>query len=219
MSDPGWIPIGPHTRMKGRVGPAVSHAMAGTAPLKDPMSSLFGHALAGLTLSAAFHRGRPPRRVWTFAAACALAPDMDWFAGLLRIPEGHHLSHRGMSHSLLAAALLAAAAMLIGFRPHLRSPRHWGCMLAAAFSHSLLDACTFGGTGVALLLPFSDARFVCAWQPIFVSPIPLSGKLLDWLLFSLGTELVWIGIPALLVLGIPRLLQRDRIRPAAEDLG
>jgi inner membrane protein len=101
--------------------------------------------------------------------------------------------------------------MLTGFRAHLRSPRHWTCLLAATFSHGLLDACTFGGTGVAFLLPFSKARFVCVWQPIFVSPIPLSGKLLDWLLFSLGTEVVWIGLPALLVLSAPRAFQWLRL--------
>ena len=175
------------------------------------MSSLFGHALAGLTISAAFTKGRPPRRIWAFAMACALAPDLDWFTGFLRLPFGNSLSHRGVSHSLIAAGLIAAAAMLIGFRPQLRSPRLWACMLAATFSHGLLDACTFGGTGVAFLLPFSEARFVCVWQPIFVSPIPLSGKLLDWLLFSLGTEVLWIGIPAAMVFGAPRAIQWVRL--------
>jgi len=176
------------------------------------MPSVLGHALAGLTISAAYTQGRPPRRTWILATACAVAPDLDWFTGFLKLSDGNSLSHRGMSHSLLAAALIAAAAMLIGFRPRLRSPRHWACMLSAAFSHGLLDACTFGGTGVAFLLPFSRARFVCLWQPIFVSPIPLSGRLLDWLLFSLGTEIVWIGIPACLVFGAPRAIQWIRLR-------
>ena len=176
------------------------------------MSSLFGHALAGLAISAAFTQGHPPRRTWALAAACTVAPDLDWFTGFLRFADGTSLSHRGMSHSLIAAVLIAVAAMLIGCRAHLRSPRHWACLLSAAFSHGLLDACTFGGTGVAFLLPFSKARFVCVWQPIFVSPIPLSGRLLDWLLFSLGTELVWIGIPAALVFAAPHAIQWLRLR-------
>ncbi|GLH72793.1 hydrolase [Geothrix limicola] len=176
------------------------------------MSSLFGHALAGLAISAATTQSRPPRRTWALAMACAVAPDLDWFTDFLGFADHSSLSHRGLSHSLLAALLIAAAAMLLGFRDQLRSPRHWACMLMAAFSHGLLDACTFGGTGVAFLLPFSAARFVCVWQPIFVSPIPLSGKLLDWLLFSLGTELVWIGIPAALIFAAPRLIQWARLR-------
>jgi inner membrane protein len=181
------------------------------------MSSLFGHALAGLTISAAFTRSRPPRRMAVLAVACAVAPDLDWFTRFLPSADGTSLAHRGMSHSLLAALFIAAAAMLIGFRPQLRSPRHWACLLAAAFSHSLLDAYTFGGTGVALLLPFSNARFVGVWQPIFVSPIPLSGKLLDWLLFSLGTELVWIGLPAALVFTAPRAIQWLRWKRSEES--
>jgi inner membrane protein len=176
------------------------------------MSSLFGHAMAGLAISAATTQGRPPRRVWALATACALAPDLDWFTAFFPALEGTTLTHRGLSHSLLAALLLAMTAMLLGFRSQLRSGRLWACMLAAAFSHSLLDACTFGGTGVALLLPFSDVRFVGVWQPIFVSPIPLSGRLLDWLLFSLGTELLWIGLPAALVFAAPRAFQWLRLR-------
>jgi inner membrane protein len=175
------------------------------------MPSILGHTLAGLTISAAFTQGNPPRRTWILATACAVAPDLDWFADFLKLSHETSLSHRGLSHSLLAAAGLASLAMVLGFRHRLGSPRHWGCMLAAAFSHSLLDACTFGGTGVALLLPFSSVRYVSVWQPIYVSPIPLSGKLWEWFLFSLGTEAVWIGIPALLVFTAHRTMAWSRL--------
>lgn len=180
------------------------------------MSSMFGHAVAGLTLSAAFTRGRPPRRVCIVAMACALAPDLDWFTGVLPIGEGHSLAHRGLSHSLVAAALITAAAMLIAFRDRLGSPRIWLCMAAATLSHGLLDAWTFGGTGVAFLAPFSDVRYVAHWQPLFVSPIPLSGRLLAWLLLSLGTELVWVGLPGLAVFLLARRWDR-RAAPQASS--
>ncbi|WLT31049.1 metal-dependent hydrolase [Geothrix sp. PMB-07] len=200
MLDPSGAAQGPPP------APTATPPSAGIA-----MSSLFGHALAGLAISAACTRSRPPRRVWAFAVACAVAPDLDWFMEFFQLSQRASLAHRGISHSLLAALLIAVAAMLIGFRPQLRSARLWTCMLAASFSHGLLDACTFGGTGVAFLLPFSNARFVGAWQPIFVSPIPLSGKLLDWLLFSLGTEIVWIGLPAAVVFFAPQTMQRLRL--------
>lgn len=181
------------------------------------MSSVFGHALAGLAISAAFTRGRPPRRVWIAATACAVAPDLDWFVDFFDLSARSDLLHRGLSHSLLAAGLIAGSAMALGFRTRLRSPSLWGCLLAAALSHGLLDACTFGGKGVALFLPFSDERFVCAWQPLFVSPIPLSRRLFEWLLLSLGTELLWIGTPALLLFGIPRLARAGH--PSAQEDG
>ena len=176
------------------------------------MSSIFGHALAGLAISGAFTKGRPPRRLWAVALACAIAPDLDWFTGFLQLPAGNSFTHRGLSHSLLAAMLVATLAMLVGFRPQLRSPGAWAGLACADGAHGRRDACALGGTGVSFLWPLSDARFVCIWQPIFVSPIPLSGKLLDWLLFSLGTELVWIGVPACLVFATPHALRWLRLR-------
>jgi inner membrane protein len=163
------------------------------------MPSLLGHAAAGLALNAAVTDGRAPRRTWALAAACAMAPDLDWFTAFLHLPYGHCLTHRGATHSLAAAALIASAAMLLSLRPHLRNPRLWLCLFAAAFSHGLLDACTLGGVGVAAFLPFSGERYVCVWQPIRVSPIPLSGRLWIRFLGALWTEAVWIGLPAILL--------------------
>lgn len=175
------------------------------------MPSFFGHAVAGYAISSAFHRGRPPRRVWILATACAVAPDLDWFTGFLDVQNRFGLAHRGLFHSLLAAGLLAALAVLLGLDRGRRTLRNGMCIALATFSHGLLDACTFGGTGVAFLQPFSDAHFVAFWQPIFVSPIPLSGRLTDWLLFSLGTEALWIGGPALLAILVSRFLGRVQL--------
>lgn len=168
------------------------------------MPSLFGHAAAGLALNAAITNGHAPRRTWVVATLCALAPDVDWFTAFLHLPYGHALTHRGVTHSLAAAALIAIAAMLLGLRTHLRSPRIWLCMFAAAFSHGLLDACTLGGVGVAAFWPLSHARYVCVWQPIGVSPIPLSAGLFTRFLAALWTEAVWIGLPALLLVTATR---------------
>ena len=178
------------------------------------MPSLLGHAAAGLALNATLAGDRPPRRSWALAAACALAPDLDWFTAFLHLPYGHALTHRGGAHSLLAAALLASAAMLLGLRPHLRQPRLWLALFAAAFSHGLLDACTLGGVGVAAFLPFSSERYVCLWQPIRVSPIPLTGRLWIRFLAALWTEAVWIGLPAILLVTAIRAARW--VRPAPE---
>jgi inner membrane protein len=161
------------------------------------MPSIFGHTAAGLGIALAFSEGRPSARLWATATICAVVPDVDWFGEFFHLPQA--LSHRGATHSLLAALCIAAAAMYLAFRPQLRSPRHWMCLLTAALSHGMLDACTFGGTGVAFFFPFSGTRFFSLWQPIFVSPAPLNGRLLDWFLFSLGTEILWIGVPTLLL--------------------
>ncbi len=174
------------------------------------MPSLLGHAVAGLALNAALAGPQAPRRSWILAVTCALAPDLDWFTAFLHLPYGHVLTHRGGAHSLLAAALLASAAMLLGLRPRLRQPRLWLALFAAATSHGLLDACTLGGVGVAAFHPFSQARYVCVWQPIRVSPIPLSGRLWIRFLGALWTEAVWIGLPAILLLTATRAARWTR---------
>lgn len=53
---------------------------------------------------------------------------------------------------------------------------HFGIPYSAPFghrgaTHSLLDALTDGGLGVALLWPFSNERFFAPWRPIPVAPI------------------------------------------------
>jgi inner membrane protein len=66
-------------------------------------------------------------------------------------------------------------------------------------SHPLLDAMTNGGSGVALFAPFSTSRYFAPWRPIQVSPIGLrffSERGLE----VLASEIVWVWIPAFLVL-------------------
>lgn len=175
------------------------------------MPSLFGHALAGYAISSAFNQGRPSRRMAIVATVCAVAPDLDWFTGFLDPQDHFGLAHRGFLHSFLAAGLITVIAVALAFRSRARQPGPWLCLGAATFSHGLLDACTFGGTGVAFLGPFSTTHFVATWQPIFVTPIPLSGRLTDWFFFSVGTEVLWIGIPALLVILASRRLGATRL--------
>ncbi|MBP1627461.1 MAG: ybcI [Holophagaceae bacterium] len=162
--------------------------------------SFLGHAVAGATLYALFQDEAPQPRTRNWALFCALAPDLDWFMTFLHLSGRHVLNHRGVTHSLCAALILATMVMVLAFRKEERNPRLWLCMLACAFSHCLLDACTQGGVGVAVFVPITKVRFVCAWQPIQVGPIPLNFKLLQGFLTALWTEVVWIGIPALALL-------------------
>lgn len=183
------------------------------------MPSIFGHALAGYTIGLAFNQGTSERRTRLLAMACAMAPDLDWLTAFLDPQDHFGLSHRGILHSLLAGGIITCLAMLLGNRSQLKRAKPWLCLGVATFSHGLLDAFTFGGTGVSFLAPFSKARFVSLWQPIFVSPIPLSDRLTEWLLFSLGTELFFIGLPSLVVmLGVWRL-RRSKNAEASGRLG
>lgn len=181
------------------------------------MPSLLGHAAAGLAITAAFHGDKLPRRTWALAACCAMAPDLDWFVSLLNMHRGHVLNHRGAAHSLFAALVIAAAAYYLCLRKDQRRGAVWLCLTIAALSHGLLDALTAGGVGVALFMPFSETRWACVWQPGKVAPLPL-GREHTWsFLYSLWTEALWIGLPALVLTAWSRLARQARLAPALSE--
>ncbi|MEN5273352.1 metal-dependent hydrolase [Stenotrophomonas lactitubi] len=183
------------------------------------MPSIITHAAVPLALWCAADRGRIPPRLLGAGVIASMLPDADVLAFALHIPYADAFGHRGASHSLLFAGVLAAlAAVLASFgsrrpwsaphssgsrRPwsaHVCQPRLAPTMQAAVFificaaSHPLLDAMTSGGLGVALAWPWSDHRFFAPWRPIRVSPFApqfFSARGLATLL----SELRWVWLP------------------------
>ena len=181
------------------------------------MPSLPGHAVAGLAITHTFRRAQLPRRTWVLAPLLAVAPDLDWFVGFLDFHKNHILNHRGVAHSLFGALLLAAAALLVAYRRNQRGGQLWLCLTLAALSHGLMDACTAGGVGVALFMPFSDSRWACVWQPIQVAPLPVGREDGYRFLASLWTEAFWIGLPALVLMAWTRLRDQIGMAPALSE--
>jgi len=63
----------------------------------------------------------------------------------------------------------------------------WGMVAGLVVaSHGLLDTLTDGGRGIALLWPWSNARFFAPWRPIPVAPIGLG------MLTARGLEVILI---------------------------
>jgi len=75
-------------------------------------------------------------------------------------------------------------------------------------SHSLLDAMTTGGLGVAFFSPFENARYFLPWRPIQVSPMGFKKFFSEWGLEVIKSELIWIGIPFVLMLVAIKLVQQ-----------
>ena len=73
--------------------------------------------------------------------------------------------------------------------------------------HSLLDALTDGGLGIAFFTPFDDRRYFLPWRPVRVSPIGL-GVFGRWGLRALLSEVVWIWLPLAVVVGVAELIAR-----------
>jgi inner membrane protein len=138
------------------------------------MATVFTHAAAALALGTAFRRPGPPLRFWLAGAACAMVPDLDVIGLSFGVPWGHGLGHRGLTHSLAFASVLATVVMVAAFRGPAwtdQRERVWLFLFVATASHGVLDAMTDGGSGVAFWAPFDDARYFLPWRPIPVSPI------------------------------------------------
>jgi inner membrane protein len=145
-------------------------------------------------------------------AACSVIPDVDVIGFHFGIRYGDFWGHRGFTHSLMFAALLASAIAGIGFRhgvPGISKLGLWSYLFLATASHALLDAMTDGGLGVAFFAPFNNQRYFLPWTPILVSPISVGRFFTSRGIAVIQSELLWIWLPATL-LAVTALALRRR---------
>ncbi len=174
------------------------------------MASAITHAVVGLALAAAHPAARARPRLYAVSAACAVLPDADALGFALGVPYGSLLGHRGLSHSLAFAAVVAVVAVALAFRDAAFGSRTWWSLVALLFvstaSHGALDALTSGGLGVAFFSPFDLRRWFFPWRPIRVSPVDVRAFFGARGLRVLASEVVWVWLPALAFVGLARLL-------------
>jgi len=132
---------------------------------------------------------RIPRRAVAAGAIATILPDLDVIAFRYGIPYSAMFGHRGFTHSILFALIVASLATLL-----VRSRTAFPFLFLCALSHPLLDALTDGGLGVALLSPFSNERYFFPWRPIRVSPIG-AGFFSARGVETLVSEVVWVWLP------------------------
>jgi len=160
------------------------------------MPSAIAHTFVPLCLRAGLGGRLVSFRLSLLAALSGALPDIDVLAFSLHIPYGSPWGHRGALHSLVAALAWALLATTQSARLKASRACVFAVILVSTASHTLLDAMTTGGKGVALLWPFTAGRFFFPFRPILVSPIGRA-------FFSsrglrvLGSEICWVGLPAL----------------------
>lgn len=155
------------------------------------------HAVAALAIGGPWYRGEIPKRIWVAAATCSAIPDLDAIGFRFGIRYQDFWGHRGFTHSIIFAALLAAALTLV--LRHTRGIARLSLffyLFVATASHGLLDAMTNGGLGVAFFSPFDNRRYFLPWRPIRVSPIAVSRFFNLRAVGILETELIWIWLPS-----------------------
>lgn len=175
------------------------------------MASAFTHAFFALALGKICSGEPRPARFWALSALCAVAPDADVIAFLFRVPYGDMLGHRGLSHSLLFAFLLACAVVFVFFRDGaFKRPALVIYFFLVTASHGALDALTDGGLGVAFFAPFDQTRYFFPWRPLVVSPIGVGSFFSSWGLAVILSEFVWVWAPSLLLVAAALIFRRRR---------
>jgi inner membrane protein len=159
------------------------------------MPTALTHGLAGLAVGKLLAPGPMPPPYYGVSLALGLLPDLDVLAFSCGIPYGSRFGHRGFSHSF-ACALLGGLLAALAMAGLLGVPwwRLWLVFSAAMATHTLLDALTDGGLGVAFFAPLDDRRYFLPWRPIRVSPIGWAA-FSRWGLRALLSEVFWVWLP------------------------
>ncbi|HTU19310.1 MAG TPA: metal-dependent hydrolase [Gemmataceae bacterium] len=174
------------------------------------MPTTLTHSLVGLGLAEVFAIHPIPLSFYGLATALSLLPDLDVVSFRLGIPYRSRFGHRGFSHSLCCAAGISVGVAALG-SSYFAVP-WWllgGFSLIVVIAHSLLDALTNGGGGIAFFSPFDDGRYFFPWRPVQVSPIGLA-VFSRWGLRALLSEIVWIWLPLAVLVGAVVLVRRLR---------
>jgi inner membrane protein len=161
------------------------------------MCSVLTHPAVPLALVTVLPQEAQSPTLLLVGAACSVIPDLDVIGFKFGITSEHMLGHRGLTHSIVFAAMLSALLTYTLFRHS--HPDPWLVCLflfVSTLSYPLLDMLTNGGRGVALLAPFSKARYFLPWRPIEVSPISVRRFFSRRGVQIIRSEIRWVWLPA-----------------------
>jgi inner membrane protein len=176
------------------------------------MASLITHGCVALLVGKGAALPLKTRRFWVLSVVAACLPDIDVIGFRFGITYGSFFGHRGFTHSLFFAGVLALAIVLLGFRQLKPGSRPWGLLVlfyfGVAASHGVLDALTDGGLGVAFFSPFENSRYFFPFRPIPVSPLGIAAFISPFGLLILMVEFLVIVLPLFFVVRVIELARR-----------
>ena len=174
------------------------------------MCTVITHPAVPIALSALLPQEAASSSLLIAAALCSVIPDLDVVGLEFGIKYGDMLGHRGFTHSIFFAALLAALVTLAFFHDHGNRLTVFLFLFLSTLSHPVLDALTNGGLGVGLFAPFSNERYFFTYRPIEVSPIGISAFFSHRGVKVMLSELKWVWLPSAIFFGLGHLSKRMR---------
>ncbi|AXG70498.1 inner membrane protein YbcI [Kordia sp. SMS9] len=180
------------------------------------MASIFGHAFAAFAIGKVANTQLNPVKLSLLVIFCSVIPDADVIMFNFGYSYAHPLGHRGFTHSIVFAFLLAFLIRIIFYRKvkffSKLGIKLFIVFLVATLSHSLLDACTNGGKGVGFFIPFDNTRHFFSWRPILVSPLGVGRFFSEYGVRVLQNEAFYIGIPAISLLILHYFLRKINLK-------
>ena len=174
------------------------------------MASAFSHVIVAVAMGRAFRNKELHWREVSLGAFCSVLPDFDVIGFPLGIQYGDLWGHRGLTHSVLFAALLAGILVALWYRgrPSIEMTGLFLYFFLCTASHGVLDAITDGGLGVAFFSPFDTTRYFFPVRPVLVSPIGVSEFFSANGIRILTSEALWIWLPSGVAFLVFRVAQR-----------
>ena len=173
------------------------------------MASAFSHAVVALAMGKVFRNKELTWRELFLGVLCSAVPDLDVIGFPFGIQYGDLWGHRGLTHSVLFAALLAGILVAVWYRtkPTVALTGLFLYFFLCTASHGVLDAMTDGGLGVAFFSPFDTTRYFFPLRPVLVSPIGISEFFTEYGARVLASEVVWIWLPYCAAFVVLRAIQ------------
>ena len=175
------------------------------------MCTVITHPAVPMALSVLVPQETASSSLLIAGALCSIVPDLDVVGFEFGIEYGDMFGHRGFTHSIFFAALLALFVTFAFFRNSTGSHLLIFLFLfISTLSHPALDALTNGGLGVGFFAPFSNERYFFVYRPIEVSPIGVGDFFSPRGLKVLLSELSWVWLPSAICFGLGHLIKRAR---------
>ena len=174
------------------------------------MASAFSHVIVAVMMGRAFRNEELSWRELSLGALCSAVPDLDVIGFHFGIQYGDVWGHRGLTHSVVFAALLAGILVAVWYRakPAAAMTGLFIYFFLCTASHGVLDAMTNGGLGVAFFSPFDTTRYFFPVRPVLVSPIGVSEFFSTYGIQVLASEAAWIWLPSCAAFVVFRAIQR-----------
>ena len=174
------------------------------------MPTVISHTAIPLALGVGLGSQVVSRRLLIAGVAACILPDLDVIGFRFHIAYADAFGHRGFTHSLAFAVIVAALAACLSRFLRTTPARAFWFVLVATASHGILDSFTNGGLGVALLWPWSADRYFAPVRPIEVAPLSVEGLFSERGARVLLSELSWVWVPCILAAVLLVAAQRKR---------